>query len=268
MIPAHQPEFDALAAHVKDALRGRPAVFFINPGNWGDSLIREGAEAFLRHYDIPHLVARFKDVIKARVTVAQLKAATGHSDPAMIYNGCGAFSPHYQMLPKVAELSQQFSTAVFLPSTFALDVDRAAFAQDSHFFVRDRFQSSDRMADAPFCHDMAFFGTPVAGEARKQVGNFFREDAEAPEDVTLPTPNLDLSKRGRAHTPLDRFLDHLGAYQTVRTNRLHVGVAATLLGRQTHIFSNDYFKIKAIFDSSIAGTYPNATYHQSYDALT
>ncbi len=268
MIAAHKPEFDALAARLKDVLDGRPAVFFVNPGNWGDSMIREGAETFLRHYDIPHVVARFKDVMKKRADIKDLKAATGHADPVMIYNGCGAFSPHYELLPKVAELSQQFSSAVFLPSTFAVDLDRDAFAKDSHFFVRDRYQSSERMPDAPFCHDMAFFFNPVAGPSTRDVGDFFREDTEAPDGFDLPKPNLDLSKKGRAHTPLDRFLEHIGSYKTVRTNRLHIGIAATMLGRQSEIYSNDYFKIKAIFDSSIADHYENAAYFGSYDAFT
>lgn len=267
MIPEHRPEFDQLADHIKEAMGQRPAVFFINPGNWGDSLIREGAETFLRYYGIPHLVARFKDVVKKRVSVAELKAATGHADPVMIYNGCGAFSPHYQLLPLVAQLSQQFSTALFLPATFAIEADRADFAPDTHFFVRDRFQSFERMKDAVFCHDMAFFGTPVAAQPTQPSGNFFRDDAEAPEGFVPPQPNLDVSKLGRAHTRLDGFLDRIGACKHVRTNRLHVGVAATMLGRRTDIFANDYFKIKAIYDSSMADYFPNATYHQSYDDL-
>lgn len=267
MSHAHRPEFDALADHVREALAGRPAIFFINPGNWGDSMIREGAETFLRHYDIPYHLARFKDVIKGRTTLADLKAATHHADPAMIYNGCGAFSPHYALLPRVAELSREFSTAIFLPATFAMDVDRSAFAKDTHFFVRDKFQSQSRMPDCAFCHDMAFFLSVIADPARKELGNFFRVDVEAPAGVTLPKDNLDISKLGRAHTPVDRLLEGIGQYQKVRTNRLHVGIAATLLGRDTQIFTNDYFKIKAIFDSSIDGYFSNASYHQSYDAL-
>ena len=78
-----------------------------------------------------------------------------------------------------------------------------------------------------------------------------REDMEKPENTVNPRGNIDISKRGRAHTPIDGFLEKIGTARHVHTNRLHVGIAATLLGRQVNLSGNDYFKIRAIFESSI-----------------
>lgn len=260
MSHSHRPEFDALAARIKDILQGRPAIFFINPGNWGDSLIREGAEAFLRHYDIPYTPIKFKDILKKRITLEEAKASSRHPAPVMIYNGCGAFSPHYKTLSRVTKLANEFETAVFLPSTYALEINRSAFPKDSHFFVRDRFESQNQMPDCQFCHDMAFFLKPVASEPILEHGTFFREDAEAPQGFMVPKNNYDISKAGRAHTPIDRFLEKIGQYKSISTNRLHVGIAAALLGRQTLIQANDYFKIRAIYHSSMRDYFPNATF--------
>ncbi|MCG7572982.1 hypothetical protein MHM39_05335 [Phaeobacter sp. CNT1-3] len=260
MSAAHRPEFDQLAAHIKSVLNGRPALFVINPGNWGDSLIREGAEAFLRHYGIPYVGVRFKDLIKKRLTLTEAKARTFHDDPVLIFNGNGAFCPHYQTLGRVAELSQEFKTSIILPSTYAVDVPAGTFAPDTHLFVRDRFQSQDRLPDVPFCHDMAFFLELSDEPATHNLGLLFREDGEAPEGFELPDGNIDVSKFGRAHTPIDGFVRHIAQYERIETNRLHVGIAAALLKREVQISSNDYFKIGAIFDSSIRDYFPNAQF--------
>ena len=99
---------------------------------------------------------RYKDEVKKRVTLDQVKAAHGGEDPVMVYNGNGAFSHHYGTLDRVTELSQNFSTNVVLLPTFEASVDRSKFTADSHFFVRDIFESSKAMPECGFCHDMAF----------------------------------------------------------------------------------------------------------------
>jgi exopolysaccharide biosynthesis predicted pyruvyltransferase EpsI len=251
MSAAHRPEFDALAEQIKQIVGTRPIVFFINPGNWGDSLIREGAEQFFRHYGLAYHPVRFKDVMKGRVTLDQVIAATRHDDPVMVYNGNGAFSHHYETLGRVAELSQSFGTSIVLPSTFEAAIDRSRFAPDSHFFVRDRFESAQAMPDCMFCHDMAFFLNLTCAEPTKDEGYLMREDMEKPEGAEIPQGNVDISKGGRAHTPIDGFLEAIGQYRHIHTNRLHVGIAGALLGRQTTLSANNYFKIRAIYQSSV-----------------
>ncbi|MEM9433686.1 MAG: hypothetical protein AAGA12_07160 [Pseudomonadota bacterium] len=265
MTAAHRPEFDALAERVHDVLAGRPAIFMINPGNWGDSMIREGAESFLRYYDISYHSVRFKDVLKNRTSLDAERAATHHSDPVLIYNGCGAFSPHYEMAARVANLTRQFSTSIILPSTFAIDVAEYKFSDTTHFFVRDRFESAERMPGSPFCHDMAFFLDPVARPPVRDIGYMLRDDAETPEGTKFPPGNVDLSRNGRAHTPVDGFLEAIGQFREIHTNRLHIAIASVLLGRRTHLSSNDYFKIRAIFDSSIRDYFDAATFEPAPD---
>ena len=261
---SHRPEFNALAMRLQMIAAGRPAVFFLNPGNWGDSLIREGAETFLRWADIPYVPIRAKDIHKGRLTIESAKAATGHPDPIMIYNGSGLWTSHYDILPRISKLANAFGTVVILPSTFAIAIDRSLFPTDTHFFARDRFQSQEQMPDSLFCHDMAFFLDIASSAPTERHGLFFREDSEAPDDgFTPPKSNFDLSKLGRTHTPVDRMVEQIGRYAQVSTNRLHIGIAAAMLGRRVHIAPNDYFKIKAIFDSSIKVHYPNAYFFKS-----
>lgn len=252
--------FDALAASLAGIAAGRPILFLVNGGNWGDSLIREGAECFLRHYGFTYTAVKASRIEKNRMTLAQAKARTGHPDPLVVYNGNGAFTDHYRRVPFLAELSRQASTMVFLPSTYAVRPEDYDFGPDTHFFARDRFESMKNCPKATFCHDMAFFLTLSAPPPRDPVGLFMRTDRERPEDAPLPLGNVDISLKGRQSTPIRRFVNAIGRYETIYTNRLHVGICGALLGRKVHLFGNDYFKIRAIHDSSIAPYFPNVTY--------
>lgn len=253
--------FDRLATSMREIVQDRPIIFFINPGNWGDSLIREGAEQFLRHYEFNYTAVKAKDVQKNRTTVAAEIAKTGHDSPVMVYNGCGAFSRHYETAPRVAALAAGFKTAIVMPSTYAIDMEEYNFPDHTHFFARDRFESLQAMPDAPFCHDMAFFLRFPDKTPTKDVAWFMRGDRETPDNAKPQRGNVDLSRKGRAHTPIDGFIAEISKYRVVHTNRLHVGIGAALLGCETHIYGNDYFKIRAIFDSSIAPYFDNATFH-------
>lgn len=264
MHPKHQHEFDNLADRVVSTLRRRPAIFVINPGNWGDALIREGAERFLRHYDIDYVAVHLKDFEKKRLDLNVLKRQIGHNDPVMIYNGCGAFTKHYpSLVGRVQRLAVHFSTVMVMPSTINIDMRLDQFPSDTHVFVRDRYESQEALPGSLFCHDMAFFLDLLGPAPRKSNGYFFREDREAPLDTRLVPKgeqNKDLSKFGKSQDPIDGLVRGVADYHQVHTNRLHIGIAAALLGRKTLLSGNDYFKIRAIFDSSIRGIFPDVSF--------
>lgn len=259
---AFTPEFDHLASTLRDIIQGRPVVFFINPGNWGDSLIREGAEAFLTHNGVTYTAFRFKDIIKRRKTLAQIKAQMGHPDPVMIYNGNGAFTSHYDIGKTIAKLTTEFGTSIVLPSTFAAEADALFAGTQAHLFVRDKFESQSNAPGVPFCHDMAFFLDAPTVPITRGTGLFMRRDTEAVGAGGEVKGNVDLSKKGRAHSSVDKFWKRIGAFEEIHTDRLHVGIAGALLGRRVHLYANNYFKIRAIYRSSMEEVYPNVTFHE------
>lgn len=260
------PEIDAcfseLAGHIRAIAGDRPLVFMINPGNWGDSLIREGAEQFLRAHGLAYSAVRYSDIRRGKTNVEQVKAQIGHPSPVLLYNGCGAFTGHYDTVSTFVALAEAFDTAIFLPATFALDVRKAGFPSDTHFFVRDRFESRGFMPDVPFCHDMAFFLEPEPSAKPRGTGWFMRLDAERPVDAPIPAGNVDLSDKGRAHTPVAGFLRRLSQCEVIHTNRLHVAIGGALLGREVHLYPNDYFKIRAIYRSSLEPYFPKVHFHE------
>lgn len=261
--PAITESFDMLAARLREIVGQRPILFFVNPGNWGDSLIREGAEAFLGHYGFRYRATRFGDLLRRRTNLAQEIERAGRS-PVMVYCGNGAFSGHYDLAAKIAKLTHEFDTSVILPSTLAMDPDALDFAPNTTFFVRDRSESAKRMPGAMFCHDMAFFLEPEAVSAGFGEGWFLRSDHERPAGTPLHRKNVDISRLGRAFSPVEPFLARIARFRTVHTNRLHVGVAAAILGKDVRLYSNDYFKIQAIYEASLAPYFPNVHFAEAF----
>lgn len=258
-------DFDDLAARLRQIAGERPFVFVLNPGNWGDSLIRAGAEAFLQHYGFRYHPVSLRQFRRGQVKMEELRRILDHDAPVMVFNGNGAMNALYERMPLIAKITQDFDTSIFLPATYASPPSDFGFAPGCHFFVRDQHQSRSILPDAPFCHDMAFFLTPQAGGAGRGTGFMFRYDREAPEGQQIPRGNVDLSAKGRTETPVQGFLDRIAKYETIHTNRLHVGIGAALLGRRTHLYANGYFKNRAIFESSLKPYFPKVTFGDHYD---
>lgn len=257
--------FDRLAGTLRDIAGERPLVFLLNPGNWGDSLIREGAEAFLNHHGFRYERVSLRDFRHRKVSVRELSAKLDHPDPVLLFNGNGMMKPGNDRLSIVADLTQQFKTSIFLPATYSVDPAAYGFAPSSHFFIREEAQSRAFLPKAPLCHDMAFFLRPSGLGPGHGVGYMFRWDSEAPKNQPIPKGNVDISTGGKTDTPIDGFLSHVARFETVHTNRLHVGIAAALLGRDTHLYANGYGKNRAIYEQSLRPYFANVRFAERFD---
>lgn len=96
----------------------------------------------------------------------------------------------------------------------------------------------------------------------KGVLNAFRSDKET-KLKSFPISNNDISYNGYATKPLDEFIAVLQQYTQVNTDRLHVAIGATLLGKQVQLFPNSYHKNKAVFDYSLR-KFPNIVFIKKY----
>lgn len=258
--------FEALANELDRVCDGRPIAFFLNDGNWGDSLIREGTETFFKHYGFRYQMVKVLDVKKRKVSLNQIQKCLSHTDPVAVFNGGGSYDPRYDRLPFLRELASQFSSNIFLPASYPSNMSDG-FPQETIFYARDKGESLRNVADARFCHDMAFFLTPQKTSPLHSIGVFMREDGERPTDAPVPFGNRDISREGRAHTPVKKFLTTIASYETVYTNRLHVCIGAALLGRRVHFFPNDYFKNELVFDASLKLNFPNVTFERDYEVI-
>jgi hypothetical protein len=147
--------------------------------------------------------------------------------------------------------------------TLTFNPFEANFPIAATFFVRDRSESQEWLPQAPFCHDLAFYLELQSKGRGDGEGWLFREDIEAPKGQILHRTNQDISKLGKAHTPVDGFIEAIDRFETIHTNRLHVGIASALLGKKVNLYANDYFKIRAIYETSIKPFFPNVIFQQA-----
>lgn len=102
---------------------------------------------------------------------------------------------------------------------------------------------------------------------RGRIGNLYRTDIEK-TGIALPKGNIDASlafnfgvtspvKAGFTVFHLFRFL---GRFDVVHTNRLHLAIAAALLGKKVNFSSNSYFKCRAVYEHSLRKQYPNVNW--------
>lgn len=255
----HKPEFEKLAFEIKRIIGSRKTYFMLNEGNWGDSLIREGTEKFFKDnlicyekienisqisFDFLHRWENIFNIIKI------------YKRSVLIFSGSGAFCKHYDRCDLIKKLACKFNKVIILPSTFEFPVD---FPKNVTVYVRDKYQSHENIPNANFCHDMAFYLDLKSDNAIEKSVHILRQDVESSNKKTNQT-TIDLSSMGNHTTPIDGFVREIGSYENIHTDRLHVAIAATLLGRNVSIYANNYFKIKAIFYSSIKDYYPNAKF--------
>lgn len=100
---------------------------------------------------------------------------------------------------------------------------------------------------------------PVAGD----VLHAFRVDKERARS-RLPWANIDVScllkckdlSPAQASCTTQMTFRFINDYREVRTDRLHVAIAAALLGKQVKLYANSYYKCEAVYRASLAGRFP------------
>jgi exopolysaccharide biosynthesis predicted pyruvyltransferase EpsI len=255
--------FDELAEALLQAADGRKVIFLQNYGNYGDSLIRYGT---IRFFEDIGLRYREYDMMKRKDRYMAL--AEGVFDRLMhrylfVYSGSGAWAD--ACIAGHKNVHRQFAAnrnVFILPTTF----QHYGLPSDVPVFVRDQFESWKVVPHAKFCHDMAFYLALVAPERlladrvtpSRGLGLLFRTDNEAREHgLATLDGNVDISASGTHNSDPRVLLRFIDAFTMIATDRLHVAIAATLLGKKVLLTEGNYFKIRAIFDSSIKGIFDN-----------
>jgi exopolysaccharide biosynthesis predicted pyruvyltransferase EpsI len=228
---------------------GRGAVYYLpNSGNWGDALIRFGTRKFLR--DIGLNVTE----LAADSSPGLLPSLRGGT---VLYGGGGAWCALWNgAARKVARFHERFRVVV-LPSTY----EKRYAIPNTTFFCRDAFESQQNMPEAVFCHDLSFYIGPLASPPPSGTGYFFRTDKESSGSRKIPPENIDLSSKGRHTSDVFPFIAEIAKHSTVHTDRLHVAIAACLLGRELHLYPGSYYKNRAVFFSSMRHHFSNVHFH-------
>lgn len=123
-----------------------------------------------------------------------------------------------------------------------LDNSNIYLDDDLAFSIDDKFLSS-------------FRETKGVGTA-----NCFRTDSESSGLHPVPEGNRDISyswngslwhDRNLTESVVESLLIYISRFESIRTDRLHVAILGTLIGRTTYLFPNAYYKNRSVFEMSL-----------------
>lgn len=258
---AMEENFVGLAERLHQLCNGAVVHYLPNHGNWGDALIRRGTLAFFRDAEIEvkeHFYVKWRAprMLRKPPWLKSVKDREG----VLIYGGGGAWCREWDISGYVRAVSRYFRHTIILPSTFAIRPQ----LESATYYCRDRFESQTLLEEACFCDDMAFYLGLQRGSRGQGEAKMFRTDRESSGLINIPADNRDLSLEGKYRDRYTGFFDAISPFETVHTDRLHVAIAACLLGKKLHLYAGSYFKNQAVYLSSIKDVFPNVTFHKQW----
>ncbi|MEQ1484722.1 polysaccharide pyruvyl transferase family protein [Methyloglobulus sp.] len=267
------------------------AIYIPNPGNAGDSLIAHAAHQILDRAGINFHEGDIKAVYEGRVVFY----GGGGNLVGLYKNALRFIENNYNKVKKLVVLphsiqaypemlaglgdnvdlfcrendSYQYVTQhvtkanVFTADdlVFGVDIKKTISDGDKLFSFTDQFLSRNTKR----CIRTAIYG--IKNSLSAGVLNSFRMDDEK-SDIAIPFNNIDLSQafatdnmsRLYSHETSYRVFKYIDKFKTVNTNRLHVAIASTLLGKEVNFYKNSYNKNYSVYDFSMRDNYKNVTF--------
>lgn len=193
----------------------------------------------------------------------------------LVVSGGGNLVPMYDHLARSLSRLPPETPVSILPSTIQGRWDLLSRFTRIHLHCRERetFQMAELHGiPATLGHDLAFYldyRPFLEGSEISSLGTLhaFRTDAESARSAPLPPGNLDLSLRwpqavwtpGNCAATAIAFISTIARYTRVATDRLHVAIVATMLGKDVEFHANSYFKNRAVFEHSLS-QFPNCRF--------
>lgn len=249
---------------VRELLRrfsGMRVAFIPNEGNCGDGVIQMGFRRLCEEFAISY------------TTLLHPRPASGQ---VLLVLPCGNLcQPFHYQVPRIRRYMAEFQRTYLLPCS--IDPAAPAVAEllrelppTVTIFCRERLSVEkiapllDPRVPVHVDDDLAF-AVDYEPWKRKGAGTLhaFRTDVESCGHP-LPPKNLDISLWGGSADG-ELLLRTIAEYRVVHTDRAHVAICAAMLGKETHVYPNNYHKVRGIFDYSLRDR-PGVTFHESFPA--
>lgn len=238
--------------HFLEKYRGKSVDFYRFPGNYGDSLIWHGTKVLLE---------------KLNISENYVEITSPKSNDVLFIDGGGNFVDYYSDIKDyLVKKSNLYKEIIIFPHTIfgdrQIDVLNSLFGSVTVFcrekvsfeFLKEKFTNGN----VYLWHDCAFYNEFQKTSNGLGVLNAFRRDKESVMEG-VPDSNHDISYNGYATKPLNEFVDYLNKYEEINTDRLHVAICGTLLGKKVNLYPNFYYKNKAVFEYSLS-RFPNISF--------
>ncbi len=245
---------------------GQEVVYCANPGNAGDAIMAHATFQLFEKLNIRPQVIGYKDVVKDKVVF--------YSGGGNLVEGKYRHAFHF-----INNNYRQNREIILLPHTVHGYDDLLLSAKNLTIICREKI-SYQYLAAAGFpperlflAHDMAFLLPETEFQDFHQKGlgvaNCFRTDMESTGLFVIPADNVDISLSWNGelwHRPdfaknvTHSLACYLSAFETVKTDRLHIAILAGILGKKVVLYPNNYYKIKAVYTYSMKDVFPNVTF--------
>ena len=256
------PEFDVLAETISTLSKRRELVFIPSPGNWGDALINVGTEQFLASKGFaPRILQRdkFLAVIDA--------SPKSFENAVVIVGGGGGWCENWHSTRDFVEaIGTHAHNVIVLPTTYELPV-RHSRRSNVTYLRRDNGGSKNVAPRSMFCHDMAFFLDVDRLEPEPDAWRIkvFRGDKERSPKAHSTEPSVDISMLGNSYHGVRPFFQILSRFDVIHTDRLHVAIAGSMLGKRAVLMPGNYAKARDVWSSSLEPNFSNAKFKEWAD---
>ncbi len=246
----------------------KPFIFF-NPtgGNWGDVLIRTGAEKLANNYNIKYEnKGRFDQNFKDRIYPK-------YPEDSVIYiHGCGGIGKKYQGVPKITKIiskENKNNLMIFGPTTAMIEPEDLKilkeelkdvgnnfifFARErtTYKFMKENFDFKVYLDVCPSLHlEKENFIIPPESIGEKYKILVFRKDKYEKVDLPKEINIFDYDIVCDPADQTDSMKEWLGIHcraHTIVTNRLHSAILGMLLGKNVTLFANNYHKNRSVWE--------------------
>jgi hypothetical protein len=227
--------------YLRSLAEGPDTTFVSLYGNAGDRLIYAGTRKLLEGLS-------YKEITHNQISTACGKKA--------LLAGSGGWCLSYHAVPKIyADVAARFEEVIVLPSSYDTrheSVSSALMGSNALFMARERvsFYLVQYLCGAVLGLDGAFF-FDYSAYRRKGSGtlNAFRTDVESATPGIYPQGNVDLSNE---YLYVEDWLTAISQYETIRTDRAHVMIAAAMMGKRVEYKAGAYHKVPAIAEFALS----------------
>jgi len=260
--------------------QGKKIKYVPNPGNAGDSFIGYATLQVFKELNLDYQICKSTDT---------------HEGDIIFYGGGGSLIRKYKSCKNFLINNHEKNNIIVLPNTInECDDLLKSFSDNVILFAREDvsfnyIKSKMRhTSNALLSRDMSFY---IKGLNKyknvSSIGtcNVYRFDDELKtknNHVIVPDDNKDISVdfsrpffmknwyiaddintqvEKNLSIATDNMFSYISKFKQINTNRLHVGIAAALLGKTVNLYPGSYFKIEAIYNCCMRNKFNNVTYH-------
>jgi asparagine synthase (glutamine-hydrolysing) len=245
---------------------GKEVVYCANPGNAGDAIIAHATFQLFEKLNIRPQIITQKDVVMDKIII--------YSGGGNLVEGKYRNAYHF-----IKNNYSQNKEIILLPHTVHGYDELLLSANNLTIICREKISYRDlsSIGFSPerlfLAHDMAFLLQESEFQEflqkGKGVANCFRTDQESAIAFEIPKNNLDISlswngnfwhRSDFAKNVTHNLACYLSAFETLKTDRLHIAILAGILGKRVVLYPNNYYKIKAVYEYSMKNVFDNVKF--------